>query len=710
MTVMKKVFISTIAIYLIIRIISSCAMKEVYEGSINQALIDSTGLNNPLTIEPFDLEIIPPSLGVQFYRDGIIFLGDSKNEGNLSSGHVSFGVLQAYYAALKDTLGQHFVFSPKIAFQYPCDALTFSPDFGTMYYTKTYGKEAREKIFRAENFMIGENRQMWTYDAEPLDFCKEGSIYSHPSISVDGSYMVFASDMKGSFGGMDLFITRNINMKWAEPESLGKIINTRGDEISPFLDRNNNLFFSSNGRKGSGGYDIFLCKFNGKGWDLPVRITNSINTKNDEFAFVVDRLTGNSAFYTSMKSSKNPDLQLYRISLNKKIQNTVNADVTALLYNMSASNIDSSEIKLMLKQLAAEKTRADSIEAARIKTERLKAEKIRNDSIAAAKLAVQKANELRLQAIKHRSDSIAVAKLSAQKLQADRLKAEKLRSDSIAAAKLSAQKLQADILKAEKLRNDSIVTAKLAAQKLQAERIKAANKLKTDSIEAERLRTQRIITEKMSAEKRKADSIATIKLIAQKREAERLRIEKLRTDSIAAAKLEAYRLNAARTEAEKARIAKLQADSIDAARIKRQKAEAERIKAEKLKSASVLAAEKEAQRLESAKIKAREDSINAARVEAFNKGNKDVVIYKVQFLSSVKPKVIKEILVNGKKYSAVKYFYLNEYRYTIGEFNSLRPAVNLQNTCRKYNYPHAFVVAFKNGTRTLDMAVFKYRK
>jgi len=695
MTVMKKVFISTIAIYLIIRIISSCAMKEVYEGSINQALIDSTGINNPLTIEPFDLEIIPPSLGVQFYRDGIIFLGNSKNEGNLSSGHVSFGVLQAYYAALKDTLGQHFVFSPKIAFQYPCDALTFSPDFGTMYYTKTYGKEAREKIFRAENFMIGENRQMWTYDAEPLDFCKEGSIFSHPSISVDGSYMVFASDMKGSFGGMDLFITRNINMKWAEPESLGKIINTRGDEISPFLDRNNNLFFSSNGRKGSGGYDIFLCKFNGKGWDLPVRITNSINTKNDEFAFVVDRLTGNSAFYTSMKSSKNPDLQLYRISLNKKIQNPVNADVTALLYNMSASNIDSSEIKLMLKQLAAEKTRADSIEAARIKTERLKAEKIRNDSIAAAKLAVQKANEVRLQAIKHRSDSIAVVKLSAQKLQADRLKAEKMRSDSIAAAKLSAQKLQADILKAEKLRNDSIVTAKLAAQKLQAERIKAANKLKTDSIEAERLRTERIITEKMSAEKRKADSIATIKLIAQKREAERLRIEKLRTDSI----------NAARIQAERIRTQKFKAEKDEVARI-----EAERIKAEKLKSDGILAAEKEAQRLESAKTKAREDSINAARVEAFNKGNKDVVIYKVQFLSSVKPKVIKEILVNGKKYSAVKYFYLNEYRYTIGEFNSLRPAVNLQNTCRKYNYPHAFVVAFKNGTRTLDMAVFKYRK
>jgi hypothetical protein len=235
-----------------------------------------------------------------------------------------------------------------------------------MYYTKTVGKEPREKIFRAENFIIGEHRQMWTFDPDPLEFCREESIYSHPALSVDGSFMIFASDMKGSAGGMDLFITRNKEMRWSEPESLGKIFNTKGNEIFPVLDRNNNLFFSSNAKKGAEGYDIFICKFNGKEWDFPLKLTNLINTKNDEFAFTIDRLTGNSAFYTSRKSSGNASLQLYRISPKKNLKSDGKEDLTDILWDMSSSNLDSAEIKLMLKQLDAEKMRADSLEEAKI--------------------------------------------------------------------------------------------------------------------------------------------------------------------------------------------------------------------------------------------------------------------------------------------------------------------------------------------------------
>ena len=596
---MGKILKTIIYIYLTIRFFQSCATSDLHELSQDQ--LDSIKLKSPITIEPLDLEIIPPSLGVQFYRDGIIFLADSKNEEKISSGYVSFGTLQAYYASFRDTLGRHFIFSPKPIFQYPCDALTFSSDFGTMYYTKPIGKQPREKIFRAENFIIGENRQMWTFDPEPLEFCREESIYSHPALSVDGSFMLFASDVKGSEGGMDLFITRNRDMTWSEPENLGKVFNTKGNEIFPVLDRNNNLFFSSNGIKGSEGYDIFVCKFNGKGWDFPLKLTNLINTKNDEFAFTIDRLTGNSAFFTSRKDSRNASLQLFRISPKKNLESLINEDLVDLLWDMSSANIDSSEIKLMLKQLKAEKMKADSLEKVRIETVRLDEEKIREDSISAVKLA-------------------------ARKLEDDRTRIAKVKADSLAAVKLNAMKLQADKVKAAKMKADSLVTAKLTSQKNQAEKAKVRN-----------------------------DSILAAKKEAERRDSERLKLAQIKADSIMISKKESDRLEAMRIKAERLRL----------------------------------------------------DSLEALRLEADRRANPDIITYKVQFISSIKPKAKFNITVDGVVYNTNEYFYLNEYRYTIGEFSTLEPAKYLQFGCRRSGYPQAFVVAFKNGQRSLDMGLFK---
>ena len=66
-----------------------------------------------------------------------------------------------------------------------------------------------------------------------------------------------------------------------------------------------------------------------------------------------------------------------------------------------------------------------------------------------------------------------------------------------------------------------------------------------------------------------------------------------------------------------------------------------------------------------------------------------------------------EININGKSYPLYKYFYLGENRYTIGEFSTLPPAVELQKICRQSGYPQSFVIAFKNNVRSLDPKLFK---
>ncbi len=105
----------------------------------------------------------------------------------------------------------------------------------------------------------------------------------------------------GAHGGTDLFIVRNDGDKWSKPENLGNSVNTIRFECFPYLDQDNNLFFSSDGLAGYGGYDIFTCRFNGESWEKPVNLSHRINSENDDIAFAIDKTDGKSAFYTTQE-------------------------------------------------------------------------------------------------------------------------------------------------------------------------------------------------------------------------------------------------------------------------------------------------------------------------------------------------------------------------------------------------------------------------
>ncbi|MBK7713003.1 MAG: PD40 domain-containing protein [Bacteroidales bacterium] len=232
---------------------------------------DTSGLTGFLNAEPFNLTIIPPSSGVQFFKSGIVFLSNTKFEGKMLPKHVSFGSIEAYTAMVKDTtLGLHSLFSPYTSFSFPCEAITFSSDFKTMYFTMITKKEKKEKIYRAEYKTNDKGEAGWIPDENPLDFCSGNYIFTHPSLSADGNTMIFATDMPGSLGGLDLFTVKKTGEKWSKPENLGKSINTSRFECYPYFDQDNNLFFSSDGLAGYGGYDIFTCKFNGESCEKPL--------------------------------------------------------------------------------------------------------------------------------------------------------------------------------------------------------------------------------------------------------------------------------------------------------------------------------------------------------------------------------------------------------------------------------------------------------
>lgn len=108
------------------------------------------------------------------------------------------------------------------------------------------------------------------------------SFCSHPTVSDNGNVIIFSSNYEksGKQRDTDLWISYRIELdNWSKPERI-EILNSYGNEITPYFKGNDTLYFSSNGLGGPGGYDIYYS-INDKGiWQKPRPI--SVNTEFDE--------------------------------------------------------------------------------------------------------------------------------------------------------------------------------------------------------------------------------------------------------------------------------------------------------------------------------------------------------------------------------------------------------------------------------------------
>ena len=107
---------------------------------------------------------------------------------------------------------------------------------------------------------------------------------------------------------------------WSEPLNMGNVVNSVGDESSPFLAADDEtLYFSSNGRGGYGAYDIYVSKRlddTWTNWSEPQNMGPDINSERDDLFFNIP-VTGNYAYYT--KSISDDDADIYRVELPLRV-------------------------------------------------------------------------------------------------------------------------------------------------------------------------------------------------------------------------------------------------------------------------------------------------------------------------------------------------------------------------------------------------------
>lgn len=115
-----------------------------------------------------------------------------------------------------------------------------------------------------------------------------------PFISEDGTKLFFSSNKPGGLGGFDLYVCNiDRNGLTGEAKNLGPMINTSGDETTPYYHTiANTLFFSSNGHTGIGGLDVFKSALNiiDSVYSVPRNLGSPINSSKDDAYFILDNL------------------------------------------------------------------------------------------------------------------------------------------------------------------------------------------------------------------------------------------------------------------------------------------------------------------------------------------------------------------------------------------------------------------------------------
>lgn len=194
-------------------------------------------------------------------------------------------------------------------------------------------------------FFASYSRGDWG-DIWPFEHNSQEYNILHPTITEDGKYLYFASDMPGGLGGYDIYISVYRNGQWSLPQNLGPKINTSRNEAFPFIHNSGRLYFSSKAWNSRGGFDIFFSQKIGANWIQAQNIKEPFNSTADDFGFIIDEYL-QTGFFSSTRN-KNDDIFQFRSAISE-FENCVPQKTNNFCYVFYEEGTASSDIDGVMK-------------------------------------------------------------------------------------------------------------------------------------------------------------------------------------------------------------------------------------------------------------------------------------------------------------------------------------------------------------------------
>ena len=251
-------------------------------------IIDNVSINNSYN-----------NYGTSFFGDKIIFSSSDSKYLHLYSGQIKNNDITSKKLFLKANTHESNV--------------SFTNDLKTMYFTRSlYGKENTTKYNKDEKSVIGIFKAIlasdgtWT-DITSVSFNSKNYDVGHPTLSNDNTKLYFSSNMPGTIGKSDIFVVDILGEdKYSEPRNLGENINSRGNDLFPYVSKDNKLYFSSNGLGGFGGLDIYVVDLNDPSSKAKL-LPKPINSKFDDFSYIYDDSKKQGFFSSNRPGGKGGD-------------------------------------------------------------------------------------------------------------------------------------------------------------------------------------------------------------------------------------------------------------------------------------------------------------------------------------------------------------------------------------------------------------------
>ncbi len=197
--------------------------------------------------------------------------------------------------------------------------LCFAPDGKTVYFTSEVetGEITKKKNYiNHSGIFIADLSGTNLVSLHPFKYNNTQYNVGQPSVSSDGKFLFFASDMPGGNGGSDLYYCELINGDWGTPVNLGRSVNSSGVENYPYMHPSGRLYFASNRPGGFGKLDVYYTSLISGKWDEPVLLPEPINSKSDDFAYVAEN-NGQTGYFSSSRA-RNDDIYKFTSTIIRK--------------------------------------------------------------------------------------------------------------------------------------------------------------------------------------------------------------------------------------------------------------------------------------------------------------------------------------------------------------------------------------------------------
>jgi tetratricopeptide (TPR) repeat protein len=324
------------------------AMKKIWRLSNLNFLYDDS---MHYAVRPISINSEYGELCAVPYRDGIVFVSNRKVPQLVARTTAALNTpfYQLYFSRIVPDTSAHT--EGALTYQAPApfqktlsEGLHKGPvslcvQANVMAYTASHEQTSAKQTHLGIYFskMAGER---WTIDGA-FPYNSESYSNSGPSLRKDGNTLYFASDMPGGYGGKDIYKSTLISGEWSKPENLGEVINTKGDEVFPYVHNENTLYFSSDGHAGMGGLDIFKAVIRPDGgFEEAQNAGYPLNSTFDDFGITVDPSETHGYFSSNRRHGKYDD-DLYEFDMDLQ---TYPVTITGILKYKEHTWSDSSHL------------------------------------------------------------------------------------------------------------------------------------------------------------------------------------------------------------------------------------------------------------------------------------------------------------------------------------------------------------------------------